>query len=121
MCYNGHMPKKYYWFLGLAIVVIGVGVALFYWNYGYKAKPGLKGKAGKTGPVSCETAQYPFACYLDKAMAAKDINLCNDVGPAQRVDCLNAYAEILNVALECNSIKDISFKTSCQAIVTTPK
>ena len=112
------MPKKYYWFLGLAIVVIGVGAVLAYWNYGYKAKSGLKGKAG---PVSCETAQYPFACYLDKAMAAKDINLCNDVGPAQRVDCLNAYAEILNVALDCNLIKDISFKTSCQTIVATPK
>ncbi|MDD5725991.1 MAG: hypothetical protein PHC53_01075 [Patescibacteria group bacterium] len=115
------MPKKYYWFLGLAIVVIAVGATLFYWNYGYRAKSGLKEKAGKAGSASCETAQYPFACYLDKAMAAKDLNLCNDVGMAKRVDCLNAYAEILNVALDCNSIKDIDFKNSCLAAVATPK
>lgn len=113
------MPKKYYWIIGLAIVVIGVLAVLVYWNNGRKVGFGLK--ASKASSASCETAQYPFACYLDKAMAAKDPNLCNTAGPAKRIDCLNAYAEILGVALDCNLIKDIDFKTSCQAAGATPK
>lgn len=112
------MPKKYCWIIGLAIVVIGVLAVLIYWKNGHKAGFGLNGKASAT---SCETAQFPFACYLDKAMAAKDINLCNDVGLAKRVDCLKAYAEILGVNLDCNLIKDLDFKISCQAAAATPK
>ncbi|MDF1497042.1 MAG: hypothetical protein P1P90_03195 [Patescibacteria group bacterium] len=63
--------------------------------------------------ADCETAEYPFACYLDKATGKKDPNLCNNAG-SKRITCISAYEELLETEVSCDTIQDQSFQTECQ-------
>lgn len=63
--------------------------------------------------MDCSTAQVPFACYLDKAMAAKNPNLCLDAGAAKKLDCLEAYKEILGAEVDCAVIQDADLQREC--------
>lgn len=64
-------------------------------------------------PADCEQAEYRFACYLDRAMAAQDPVLCNDVGVAQRATCLSAYEEIFMTQVDCMTLPDSQFQQEC--------
>jgi len=62
--------------------------------------------------ADCQTAVYPFACFLDKATAVRDPNLCNDAG-LKRITCLSAYEELLETEVACDSLHDQSFQLEC--------
>jgi hypothetical protein len=63
--------------------------------------------------ANCSEAEYPFACYLDKALAAKDPNLCNQ-GAIPRITCLTAYEEIMENPIACNELADPLFGQECE-------
>lgn len=73
---------------------------------------------------ACANAQYPFACYLDKAMAAGDPSLCRNAGFGKVGDCLRAYSEILEIDVKCSEFQDPTFEVEClkafQRIKTQP-
>lgn len=102
------MLKKSYGIIGLAIVIV-LG-AFIYWKFG---SPGSQG-FGTKAKDECVKAKYPFACYLDQAMKANDLNLCAAAGSG-RVNCLKAFAEIQEVELDCSKLKAVGFRDECQA------
>lgn len=102
------MLKKSYWIIGLVIVIV-LG-AFIYWKFGYPGSPKFGAKAGD----ECAKAKYPFACRLDKAMAAQDLNLCAVAG-SERVNCLKAYAEIQEIELDCSKLQDVGFREECKS------
>lgn len=61
----------------------------------------------------CAQAEYPFACYLDNATAASDVNLCKEAG-TKRINCLNAYQEILGTEVSCDELEDPGFAMECE-------
>ena len=63
--------------------------------------------------ANCSEAEYPFACYLDKALAAKDANLCNQ-SVIPRITCLTAYEEIMETAVSCQDLIDPIFGQECE-------
>lgn len=102
------MQKKIYILIGVVILALA---GLFFWVFSQpNERPvGLK----QVVKMDCATAQVPFACYLDKAMAAKDPNLCLNAGAAKKLDCLEAYKEILGVEVDCAVIQDADFQREC--------
>lgn len=113
ICYNGGMLKKSYWIIGVVVIIV-LG-AVIYWKFGSTDGQNLVTKAKD----ECPQAKYPFACYLDKAMAANDLNLCAAAG-AERVNCLKAFVEIQEVELDCSKLQDIGFRNDCQASLVKP-
>ncbi|MFZ6015778.1 MAG: hypothetical protein ACOYUZ_05520 [Patescibacteria group bacterium] len=79
---------------------------------------GCFGKTEKTTIISdksnCETSEFRFACYLDRAMSAGDPSLCVDLGIDKRLNCLASYAEIMEAEIDCRSLKDPDFITECE-------
>ncbi len=63
--------------------------------------------------ANCSEAEYPFACYLDKALAVKDPNLCNQ-NDIPRITCLTAYEEIMGKPVVCNELADQLFRQECE-------
>ncbi len=63
--------------------------------------------------ANCSEAEYPFACYLDKALAAKDPNLCNQ-NDIPRITCLTAYEEIMADPVICANLADPLFGRECE-------
>ena len=104
------MTRKVYLIMGL--ILIACAIVVIYWQ---TQQP----DAGKTpdlksvGKMDCATAQFPFACYLDKAMAAKDPGLCMAAGRGKRSNCLQSYAEIMNAEIDCGQISDPEFSAEC--------
>lgn len=72
-----------------------------------------KAQVSPESTADCSQAEYPFACYLDKAMIAKDPNLCNQNG-ISRVTCLTAYEEIMESSVSCNDLSDAFFRQECE-------
>lgn len=105
------MQKKIYILVGVVILALA---GLLFWAFGQSNEQpvGLK----QVVKMDCATAQVPFACYLDKAMAAKDPNLCLDAGAAKKLDCLEAYKEILGVEVDCANIQDADFQRECMMV-----
>ncbi|MBD3281947.1 hypothetical protein GF391_04350 [Candidatus Uhrbacteria bacterium] len=62
---------------------------------------------------NCAQADYPFACYLDKAMLAEDPNLCLAAG-AKRMNCLRSYQEIMGVEISCDDLDNPEFRSHCE-------
>lgn len=106
------MPKKVYWIIGLVVVVV-LG-ALIYLKFEWPK--GQKIWAGKTAEDKCAKAEFPFACYLDRAMAAGDPNLCA-AALDKRINCLKAYAEIQEADIDCAKLQDPDFRQECQTSI----
>ncbi len=106
------MSKKLYWVIGLVVIVIlGAVVYLkFEWPGGQKIW------AGKTTADKCDKSDFPFACYLDRAMANDDPNLCLSASD-KRINCLKAYAEIKEVEIDCSKLQDVQFRQDCQTSI----
>jgi hypothetical protein len=103
------MSKKLYWIIGLALIIT-LG-AIIYWKFEWPR--GQKIWAGKVAEDKCVKAQYPFACFLDRAMSASDPNLCA-AAQDKRVNCLKAYAEIQETEIDCTKIQEMDFRQECQ-------
>ncbi len=63
--------------------------------------------------ADCNKADYPFACFLDKSTAARDPNLCNDLG-SKRITCISAYEELLEEEVACDTLTDQTFQMECE-------
>ncbi len=74
---------------------------------------GLGGEKIPNLDKNCATVEYPFACYLDKAMLAQDPNLCLAAG-AKRMNCLRSYQEIMGVDITCKDLTDLEFQNQCK-------
>lgn len=74
---------------------------------------GLGGEKVPNLDKNCATVDYPFACYLDKAMLANDPNLCLAAG-LKRMNCLRSYEEIMGVDINCDKLNDLEFQTQCK-------
>ncbi|MDD2785305.1 MAG: hypothetical protein PHS79_00255 [Patescibacteria group bacterium] len=107
------MQKKWFWPLGLIIILIIGGVVL--WQI-EKNRDIVGSLTDKQHPSlnDCAQAEYPFACFLDRTMNANDPNLCADAGAEKRVDCLKAYAEIKVTEIDCSRILSPDFQLECQ-------
>ena len=91
---------------------------LFFLAFGIFVGLGCNNESSNTSSATpstddCYRAEIPFACFLDKATAAQDPNLCNDVGE-KRVICYSAYAELTETEIDCSIIKDPIFQEECQ-------
>lgn len=104
------MQKKLYILIG-AVIVLGLAGLIFWVVSQSNTQPATSLK--EVVKMDCATAQVPFACYLDKAMAAQDPNLCLNAGSAKRLDCLEAYKEILAVEVACTQIQNPDFQREC--------
>jgi len=108
------MNKKLFWVLGLAILLT-MGF-IIYWKFEWPgASRGTKSVPSKNLAENCEQAQFPFACYLDKAMAADDPALCQAAGMGKRANCLTAFAEIMGKEVDCSKLGDTGFRMECVA------
>jgi len=109
------MQKKLFWIVGLAILVT-LGF-IVYWKMEWPgATWDLNPGVGKGLPENCEQAQFPFACYLDKAMAANDPDLCLKAGLGKQRNCLEAYAEIKGAPVDCAKLDDAGLRFDCEVI-----
>ncbi len=104
------MSKKVYILVGVLILLGLIGLVFWVFSQSSIGRPTSLKEVVK---MDCATAQVPFACYLDKAMAAKDPNLCLSAGAAKKMDCLEAYKEILGVEVDCAVIQDADFQREC--------
>jgi hypothetical protein len=64
-------------------------------------------------PSDCLQAEYPFACYLDNALSAKNPNSC-DQEAISRITCLTAYEEIMETSVSCADLSDPLFRQECE-------
>lgn len=103
------MQKKIYILIGIIVMLVLSGLLFWVFSRSDDQPAGLK----QVVKMDCATAQVPFACYLDKAMAAKDPGLCMNAGAAKRLDCLEAYKEIMGVKVDCAVIQDADFQREC--------
>ncbi|GEM_PF-1270468 len=75
---------------------------------------GCHNKSPKTQTSDdCLNAEYTFACFLDKALASKDPNLCNQ-SAISRITCLTAYEEIMALPVNCSDLTDPLFVRECK-------
>lgn len=108
------MSKKLYLLVGLALI-LALG-AIIYWKFEWPHQHNIVTKSsGQPKQDSCAHVKFPFACYLDKAMAADDFGLCYEAGIDKRVNCLESYAEIKGTPIDCNKLTDPKFQLECQA------
>lgn len=113
------MNKKLFWVLGLAILLT-MGF-IVYWKFEWPgASRGMKPGPGKGLAENCEEAQFPFACYLDKAMAADNPGLCQAAGREKRTNCLTAFAEIMGKEVDCAKLEDVGFRVECELAFRPP-
>lgn len=106
------MSKKAYLIIGLVIIIV-LG-AIIYLKFEWPGGPNLW--AGKTAEDKCAKADFPFACFLDRAMAAGDPNLCASAAD-KRISCLQSYAEIQEVDIDCSKLQDDQFRQECQTAI----
>jgi hypothetical protein len=90
------------------VIILGFCVLLFAAGCGKGSENSPKVNSNS----DCANAEYPFACFLDKATAAKDPNLCDAVG-SKRITCITAYEELLEVEVPCDSLQEPSFAQEC--------
>ncbi|MFA6504439.1 MAG: hypothetical protein WCT54_05990 [Patescibacteria group bacterium] len=114
------MQKKWFWPLGLIIILI-IGGVIFWRIETYKNGVGFLAKDQNQSQDDCAQVEYPFACFLDRAMNANDPNLCADAGAEKRVDCLKACAEIKVTEIDCPRISSPDFQLECQTAIQPSK
>lgn len=106
MIYSGHMPyceqnRTMKW--GLAALI----PLLVFTGFGCSKK------TVETSQTDCQKAQYPFACVLDKAMAAKDPSLCIEAGNDRIMTCISGYEEVTGIKINCAELKNPAVAAAC--------
>jgi len=104
MIYSGHMKPGLVILLSF-LAMMGFGCA--------------KKAAIIASPANCQKAEYPFACVLDKAMAAKDPSLCVEAGDEKIANCINGYQEVTGLKINCAELKNPATAAACERMHKT--
>ncbi|MFA6447179.1 MAG: hypothetical protein WCW31_02875 [Patescibacteria group bacterium] len=80
---------------------------------------GCAKKVANDAKSGCEKAQYPFACVLDKAMAAKDVSICTQVEREKVMTCVEGYEEIIGSKVACEDLKNPVSISDCKLVRPT--
>lgn len=98
MIYFGHMKR------GLVILIPLLALVGF----------GCARTATNDVTSECQKAQYPFACVLDKAMAAKDPSICAQIEREKVMICVAGYEEIIGSKVACEDLKNPVSISDCK-------
>ena len=92
------------------LLILGI---LIFAGWGCNNQPVSTKQQASSSSGDCAKADYPFACYLDSAMQARDPNKCILTGD-KRIVCLKAYEEITTEKVDCSKLSDVQFQTECK-------
>lgn len=95
-------------------MVLIIGGGFFFWQKKFQNGIELQNKKQNVTQNDCTKVDYPFACFLDRAMQVNDPGLCVNAGADKRMDCLKAYAEIRETGIDCSRILEPDFQLECQ-------